>query len=231
MAGILGNHIQQKITSQQIETAAGKDVASTKKVLNTKKNEAGTNSSKIQGSSTSSANNTGVGDSKSKVANNDSPNTNNTTSVNTPQNGTVSKSSAANDKNAPKNTTSSLRESDKSSQVTSSVKNNTEEANFSIVDHEDSSKNFSSHETLAGMSVADITISVLKRQGIYIQYTSSITGIYVSDINHQQEKSKGPSSGWVYYVNGKKASVGASGYKLNSGDTVQWQFWADAINN
>ena len=216
------------MTSQQIEIAAGKNVASSKKLSNNKKNEAATNSTQVQGGSPASTNKTNLGTSKSKAAN--------TASVNTPKNGTdpkvtTSNSNGTNDEKTSKNATSTAAAGDNNSHVNSSVKNDTEEANFSIVDHEDSSKNYSSHETLAGMSVAYITISVLKRQGIYIQYTSSITGIYVSDINHQQEKSKGPSSGWVYYVNGKKARVGSSGYKLNAGDRVEWQFWADAINN
>lgn len=221
--GILVNHIQQKITSQQIETAAGKNVASSKKLASTKKNGSGTNSNKIQVSNPSSTNNTRVGENKSKVEDNPSANT----SKNTTDSKVASSSTTVtNSKNDSKN----IASVDKKSQVNSSV-NNTEQPNFSIIDHEDSSKNYSSHENLEGMSVADITISVLKRQDIYIQYTNSITGIYVSDINHEHEKSKGPSSGWVYYVNGKKASVGASSYKLNSGDKLEWQFWADAINN
>ncbi len=223
VAGILENHIQQKMTSQQIETTAGKNVVSSKKLSTNKKNESVTNSTQVQGGNFASTNKTSVGENKSKVAN--------TSQNETDPKVTTSSSNATNDENTSKNATSSIVTGDKSSQANSSVKNNAEEANFSIVDHEDSSKNYSSHENLGGMSVADITISVLKRQGIYIQYTNSITGIYVSNINHEQEKSKGPNSGWVYYVNGKKASVGASGFKLNSRDTVEWQFWADAINN
>ena len=29
---------------------------------------------------------------------------------------------------------------------------------------------------------------------------------------------------WIYYVNGKKAQVGVSNYKLKSGDVVSWKY-------
>lgn len=228
VAGILVNHIQQKITSQQLVISADKNVVSVKKSSNTNKNKSVASSAKTSVSNDSVDNNTSEEQSKSKVGNTASANTSSrvTDSSGTSSNGATMNSTSTNNTNASKNAQSNV-----TSAAKTSVDNSTEESNFSIIDHENSSKNYSSHENLAGMSVADITISVLRRQGIYIQYTTSITGIYVSDINHQAEKSKGPSSGWVYYVNGNKASLGASSYKLNSGDKVEWQFWSDAINN
>ena len=32
------------------------------------------------------------------------------------------------------------------------------------------------------------------------------------------------SKNWIYYVNGKKAQVGVSDYKINPGDVVSWKF-------
>lgn len=32
---------------------------------------------------------------------------------------------------------------------------------------------------------------------------------------------------WIYYVNGKKASIGVSNYKINSGDVVSWKYEKD----
>ena len=29
---------------------------------------------------------------------------------------------------------------------------------------------------------------------------------------------------WIYYVNGKKATIGVSNYKLNPGDIVSWKY-------
>lgn len=29
---------------------------------------------------------------------------------------------------------------------------------------------------------------------------------------------------WIYYVNDKKANIGISNYKINSGDTVTWKY-------
>ena len=40
----------------------------------------------------------------------------------------------------------------------------------------------------------------------------------INGIKNSNEKS------WIYYVNGKEASVGVSNYKLNPGDVVSWRY-------
>ncbi len=32
---------------------------------------------------------------------------------------------------------------------------------------------------------------------------------------------------WIYYVNGKKAQIGVSNYKINPGDVVSWKYEKD----
>lgn len=227
VTGILVNDIQQKIASHQVKTTSDKSLAST----SLGKNKSEINSTKINSNNVAPVDNANAGESKYTTGNE------------------VSKGAISNDNNSSKNaqnngigengnTQADRSEKQNNEQVNSAVNNeqsntavNKEQANFIIIDNENSSKNYSSHENLTGMSVADITIKVLRRQGIYFQYTNSIMGIYISDINHEHEKSKGPNSGWVYYVNGIKSSVGASDYKLNAGDKIEWQFWADALNN
>ncbi len=40
----------------------------------------------------------------------------------------------------------------------------------------------------------------------------------INDIKNNGEKN------WIYYVNGKKAQVGVSNYKIKTGDIVSWKY-------
>ena len=46
-------------------------------------------------------------------------------------------------------------------------------------------------------------------------------GKFIEEINGI--KSDGENY-WIYYVNGKKANIGISNYKINSGDIVSWKY-------
>ena len=46
-------------------------------------------------------------------------------------------------------------------------------------------------------------------------------GEFVEEINGM--KNNGDKN-WIYYVNGKKANIGVSNYKLTSGDIVSWKY-------
>lgn len=35
---------------------------------------------------------------------------------------------------------------------------------------------------------------------------------------------KNGEQNWIYYVNGEKANIGISNYKLKSGDTIKWEY-------
>lgn len=77
-------------------------------------------------------------------------------------------------------------------------------------------------------SVGEVTIKVM--QGRY-EATGYGDSIYFSSIAGINEKSKGPLSGWCYYVNGAKASKSAGAYKLRAGDSLIWKFVKDGVNN
>ena len=49
-------------------------------------------------------------------------------------------------------------------------------------------------------------------------------GYYVLGINNLYEKEFGDLSGWMYYINGKSASVGANEYVPKDGDLIEWRF-------
>ena len=34
----------------------------------------------------------------------------------------------------------------------------------------------------------------------------------------------GGEKNWIYYVNGKKAEIGVSNYKIKEGDVVSWKY-------
>lgn len=66
-----------------------------------------------------------------------------------------------------------------------------------------------------------------ENNSIQIGYTGSGQFVYVSSINGIKEKSEGPSSGWMYKVNGTFPDVSAGKYKLSSNDTLEWVFTKD----
>jgi hypothetical protein len=45
-------------------------------------------------------------------------------------------------------------------------------------------------------------------------------GKFIEEING----SKNGEKYWIYYVNGKKAQIGISNYKINPGDVVSWKY-------
>ena len=47
---------------------------------------------------------------------------------------------------------------------------------------------------------------------------------YVSGLGYLYEFDLGPLSGWMFFVNGRTSSVGASDYTLQEGDTVEWRY-------
>ena len=46
-------------------------------------------------------------------------------------------------------------------------------------------------------------------------------GFYVNEINGVEERN---GYSWIYYINGLKATVGVSTYKLQDGDFIEWKY-------
>ncbi len=80
-----------------------------------------------------------------------------------------------------------------------------------------------------GASAYDALSMACKAFGIQMEskYTALYGTYYVQGIHYLYEKCAGDRSGWIYMVNGKTISVGASGYKLKDGDCVTWHFTVD----
>jgi hypothetical protein len=62
----------------------------------------------------------------------------------------------------------------------------------------------------------------LKNEGKidFKEKTYSGMGKFIDEINGLKNGEKN----WIYYVNGQKANIGISNYKLNKGDIVSWRY-------
>lgn len=76
----------------------------------------------------------------------------------------------------------------------------------------------------SGMEISlqggDTAYSILCRSGA----TVSGSGHYIKGINGRFEFDEGPSSGWTYYVNGSKPTVGCGSYSVKAGDSITWDY-------
>lgn len=81
-----------------------------------------------------------------------------------------------------------------------------------------------------GATVAQETIKALDSAKISYKVSTFGDEVYFSSINGLRERSAGPSSGWCYFVNGEKLSVGAGGYNLKKGDKLEWKFLKDGVS-
>ncbi|NVN96774.1 DUF4430 domain-containing protein [Candidatus Nomurabacteria bacterium] len=53
----------------------------------------------------------------------------------------------------------------------------------------------------------------------YTEHTG--LGIFIDEMNG---KKGGRDGYWIYYVNGKEASIGISNYKIKNGDIISWKY-------
>ncbi len=78
-----------------------------------------------------------------------------------------------------------------------------------------------------GETVYDILVEACRENGIQTEFS----GGYVSGINYIYEFDFGDLSGWLYYVNGKEASVGCDQYILSDGDEIKWLYSLEMGND
>lgn len=63
-----------------------------------------------------------------------------------------------------------------------------------------------------------------KQNGKSISTKGFGSTVYVSSIDGLKEFDHGPSSGWMYKVNGTPPNIGAGAYRLKAGDQVIWYY-------
>lgn len=80
-----------------------------------------------------------------------------------------------------------------------------------------------------GESVFDVLKRTVQDQGIHMEFvfTPIYNSVYVEGINNLYEFDCGPLSGWMYKVNGWFPNYGASRYKLEDGDVINWVYTCD----
>lgn len=65
---------------------------------------------------------------------------------------------------------------------------------------------------------------LVKQNGKSISTKGFGSTVYVSGIDGLKEFDHGPSSGWMYKVNGTPPNIGAGAYRLKAGDQVIWYY-------
>ena len=64
----------------------------------------------------------------------------------------------------------------------------------------------------------------LLASGVSVSARPTGFGMYVDAINGVAEKQAGPTSGWVYTVNGGRVNVACSSYEMGDGDYLSWTY-------
>lgn len=82
-----------------------------------------------------------------------------------------------------------------------------------------------------GITAAEATKKALDSAGKSYKISGIGESVYFSSINGLRERGAGASSGWCYYVNGKKLSVSSGTYTLNKGDILEWKYLKDGVSN
>lgn len=78
-----------------------------------------------------------------------------------------------------------------------------------------------------GQSAYDVLLLAAKQNNIRIDASAFGNSVYVKGIADIYEFDFGELSGWMYYVNGEKPSVGCGEYKLAANDVIKWVYTCD----
>lgn len=74
-----------------------------------------------------------------------------------------------------------------------------------------------------GSTVLDVLKTASKKYGFSLKYTNYSYGAFVEEID-SLANNPANSMYWLYYMNGKLASVGASSMKIKKGDEILWKY-------
>jgi len=84
-----------------------------------------------------------------------------------------------------------------------------------------------------GETVFDVLCRICDSQNILIEYsmTPVYNTAYIEGIGNIYEFDGGKYSGWMYFVNDKKANVGVSASKLKNGDKIEFKYTCNLGND
>ena len=79
--------------------------------------------------------------------------------------------------------------------------------------------------TIPGQTTVYDFMNALEKEGKITFTEKNYLGMgkFILSINGVKNEDKS----WIYYVNGKKADIGVSNYKINKGDIVSWKYEKD----
>lgn len=75
-----------------------------------------------------------------------------------------------------------------------------------------------------GITVFDLLTETAKEKNIPVVFSGSKSSPYITSIYGLSEKQHGPSSGWVYSVNGETVMVSSNKCVLDPGDCAEWKY-------
>ena len=75
-----------------------------------------------------------------------------------------------------------------------------------------------------GLTAFDLLMETAKEKNVPAVYTGSKSSPYITSIGGIAEKGHGPSSGWIYTVNGESIMKPSSKCVLNPSDRLEWKY-------
>ncbi len=72
-------------------------------------------------------------------------------------------------------------------------------------------------------SVFELISQAASREGFVLDYEDSAVGVYIEGIYGIKNDAKS-NKFWMFYINGQLSQVGASEYKLQGGEVVEWKY-------
>lgn len=109
------------------------------------------------------------------------------------------------------------------------VKTIEEKPNFIIEDNIHGEQLLALKIEFSGKTVQEVTMQVLRDKKITHKATGSGDTFYISMMNNIRERDEGPQSGWCYFIDGRKYSIGAGTYKLGGTEILVWKFLKDGV--
>jgi hypothetical protein len=82
-------------------------------------------------------------------------------------------------------------------------------------------------EIKEGDTVLDVLTRITKQKNIPMDYSGIKGTAYIKGIGNVYELDYGPTSGWLYRVNGKFSNKSAGTYTIKSGDVIEWLYTED----
>lgn len=75
-----------------------------------------------------------------------------------------------------------------------------------------------------GLTAFDLLMETAKEKNIPAVYTGGKSSPYITSIGGFAEKGHGPSSGWIYTVNGESVMKPSNKCAMSPGDRLEWKY-------